>query len=131
MEVEPDVKPAFRRLTPCRDPSAAFTLAEVVIAMLVLAVGVMAASLFMSTITQGAALTGHVTEGVALAQQKIEFLRSLKPGDVTGGTDTVGRFSRTWSVAQTSSLTRIEVAVLWTNLGGQVREVRMKTSVAP
>lgn len=75
-----------------------FTLVEVMVAVLVLSVGVMAlagtSGLVTRMITQGQIYS----EASALAAQQIEVLRSQGCASMTNGTATTGPYSLRWTV---------------------------------
>lgn len=61
-----------------RTRQSGFTLIEVLIAVVVLAVGLIAMARFQATVLQGSALARERSEAVALAEQKIEQLRNYR-----------------------------------------------------
>ncbi len=61
-----------------RTAQSGFTLIEVLIAVIVLAVGLIAMARFQATVLQGSSLARERSEAVALAEQKIEQLRNYR-----------------------------------------------------
>lgn len=118
-----------------------FTLLEVLVAISIFAVGVLAvASMQLSAIT-GNRLGNEVTQATALAQMQMEALKStelssamLNPGnyndpnnpiDETGANG--GKFTRSWVVANNTTFSRtVTVTVQWTK-GGTTHSVALTT----
>lgn len=75
-----------------------FTIVEVLIAVLILSVGLLAlvgsAAVTTRMISQGQ----RYSEASALANERFEILRSQTCASMTGGSATQGRFTVTWSV---------------------------------
>jgi type IV pilus assembly protein PilV len=112
-----------------RGQSAGFTLIEVIIAISLLAVGLLAvASMQISAIT-GNAQANRVTEATTAAQDKLEELMALdynNSGDLSEGqhADTDPPYDRTWTVTDdpggVTDTKRITVTVSGGNLKSDV-----------
>jgi prepilin-type N-terminal cleavage/methylation domain-containing protein len=107
-----------------------FTLTEVMIAVLLVATGVLAATAFLGSVARSSSLTEQATGAVALGQAKIESLLSQVYPTMTGGTDIVSGYTRVWSVSNSTSAARLTVRVNWTDAGGAPHEVKMYTLAA-
>ena len=118
----------MQAMTPCRQ--AGFTLIEALIAMLVLAFGLLAVAGLQSTLAHSSDVAKQRTEATRLAQAKIEELRSYQqlvaaPGmvayaDIVGSSDTPATttnttFERSWTVTDDDALTQkmLRVTVKW------------------
>ncbi|MGQ9646855.1 MAG: type IV pilus modification PilV family protein [Thermodesulfobacteriota bacterium] len=102
--------------------SKGFSLVEVVIALFILAVSLLALAGLMVTTTRNNSFGGHMTEAVTFAQDKLEQLRaapwaSLIPGEdwVIGATGI--RYRRSWTVADNPNgdLRWVTVSMNWTD----------------
>ncbi|MDD3951717.1 MAG: prepilin-type N-terminal cleavage/methylation domain-containing protein [Desulfobacterales bacterium] len=122
-----------------------FTLVEVLIAMVVAAIGFLGLAMMQVTAIQANSHASKYTQASILAQERIEELNSeyLDPDDSTNndlkigstGTDTDidetgapgGVFTRTWTVSDHGDFTRaVTVVVTWNGLGLN-RTVRLST----
>ena len=102
-----------------------FTLVEVLIALAILAFGILAVASMQTASLLGTKNAYSVTEGTAFGQQKIEDLmtRSYNHSDLTFGAHsaTQGDYTISWTVALDSPITNtktIDVDVTWTGAGG-------------
>ena len=119
--------PAYKcssRLPGCLQ--SGFTLAEVMIALALLVLGVMSAVMFIGSVERSAAFTEHVTAGMELGQAKIEDLLLSKWSDMTDGSDATSIYSRTWTLSGEPDTKTIEVAVAWNDFGGYSRTVTVQ-----
>jgi type IV pilus assembly protein PilV len=118
-----------------------FTLLEVLIAISIFAVGVLAVATLQVTAIRGNRLGNEVTQATSLAQMQIEALKSadinsaaLAPGhyddpnnpiDETGAHG--GTFTRSWDIAENTAFSRtVTVTVRWIK-GGSSRLVTLST----
>jgi prepilin-type N-terminal cleavage/methylation domain-containing protein len=125
----PAVSARRRPIAPARRGSAGMTMVELLMSLVILAIGVLSVSalfpLGSRTSTDGRLLT----QGTDLAQQKMEQLRTqaYSAADLTagthpsGGSETVGtngRFTRWWTVTQGtgsfSDVKLVDIRVTWT-----------------
>ena len=102
--------------------SKGFTIIEILIALVILSVSLLALAGLMGTTSQRSAQGGHLTEAVTFAQDKLEEFRaipwvSVPPGDATdqkvGATQI--NFARNWSVVLNGNLKTITIRVDWTD----------------
>jgi type IV pilus assembly protein PilV len=121
---------------------AGYTLLEVIIAISILTVGLLAVASMQISAIYGNAVAGKLTEGTTIAQQKLEELLSLpytmttvhadlvddetlgvSPGHSVAAADLPDGFkSITWSVVNNQPVAnskRITVTVTWSNQGFQ------------
>ena len=94
-----------------------FSLMEVMIALLILAVGLLAVAGLMTMTIKTNAYGNHLTEASTFAQAKMEEFRSAHSA-VGNGSDTVDsgtgvRFTRRWSVTANGEMKNITVTVEW------------------
>lgn len=107
-----------------RRAQAGFTMIEIMVALLLASLAILGLTALFTT---SAATTGdarHVTEATALAQDKLEELRTETPvaGSETvdpTGTIGTGMFTRTTAVTTTSNYYDITVTVAWFDSGRQ------------
>jgi len=107
-----------------------FTLIEVLIAMAIFSIGILAVgSMQLWNIKNNT--TGNITtEATMLARQKIEELKTVQDvTTLTDGNETVGIYSRGWTIATPlggSTSRQITVTVSW-NRRGQNRRVVLES----
>ena len=102
-----------------------FTLIEVLVALTVLAFGILALGSLQVTSVRGNFFSNNVTRATVLAQDRLEQLRNLPWDDAALGSghhnegvisDTI--FSRSYNVADTTNtMKRIAVTVQWADRG--------------
>jgi type IV pilus assembly protein PilV len=129
-----------------------FSLIEVLIAMTILVIGILAVGGMQTTAVKNNAISRRITEASALAASQLEFLTTLpyndpllndRNGDGTTGLDktdaqadfnlTQGQYSISWNVALDSPISNtknIRVIVTWTD-GGKSRRVSFNCIKAP
>jgi type IV pilus assembly protein PilV len=100
-----------------------FTLLEVLIALVILSVSLLALAALMVTSTRNNAFGGSVTEAATFAQDKLEEFRAaqwdlLVPTTGGPGTDqkqgsTGVSYRRSWDIAETGTIKTVIVAVNW------------------
>ncbi|NWF91954.1 MAG: prepilin-type N-terminal cleavage/methylation domain-containing protein [Syntrophaceae bacterium] len=104
------------KLLPKKD---GFTLVEILIALVILSISLLALAALMATTTQNTSFGGHLTEAATFAQDRLEELRvtpwaSIAAGsDVRTSTGTGMSYNRTWTVAETGSLKTVTITVTW------------------
>jgi prepilin-type N-terminal cleavage/methylation domain-containing protein len=102
---------------PARVPRG-FTLVEVVVALLLFAIGAAALAQTLVVAQQQRASTGRWLHAVTLAEERLELLRAGARDDDAAP---LGEFTRRWSsVAVAPGLERVEVTVHWQDRGPQV-----------
>ncbi len=105
--------------------SNGFTLVEVLIAIIILSVSLLALAALMSTTAQNTSFGGHITEAATFAQDQLERLRVTSWGDanLTNGTHInnvpPGRsgiaYGRTWTVATNGNVKTVTITINWTD----------------
>jgi prepilin-type N-terminal cleavage/methylation domain-containing protein len=108
------------------------TLPEVLVAMVVLSLGLLALTKMQITAIQVNAASGRLTQGTAIAQDKVEQLMALPyddanlddqtpVGEFTPYTETRLGYTITWQVDQDTAtgVKTINLQVTWSNLGRQ------------
>jgi prepilin-type N-terminal cleavage/methylation domain-containing protein len=94
---------------------AGFTLAEVIVAMAILAIGVAAIVTATRWAAQATDHTTQLTIASQLAQAKIEEFHA-PAASVAAGSDSTGRFTRAWSVSSQGNRRNVSVTVRWNGL---------------
>lgn len=122
-----------------------FTILEVLIAISIFAIGLLAVAALQITAFQGNRVGDELTKATMLAQMQVEALKGAdfanlaivtdfpdpnNPIDETGAVG--GRFTRTWTIANNTTFSRlVTVTVGWTSMGvgtgGGNRSVVMST----
>lgn len=103
-----------------------FTLAEVMIALLVLTLGALSAAHFLGTVARAADFTERTAIATALAQARVEDMLRLRPSLLAGGSDEVLSYRRSWAVDGSGAKT-ITATVGWHDIDGRARQVIVKT----
>jgi prepilin-type N-terminal cleavage/methylation domain-containing protein len=105
------MKHETKRCQPCADvlhesrrtdPRAGFTVVEVILAMVVLAVGLLGTAGTTLLLVSQTTLADVRTERAVALQGTIEGLRSIPFDSVSSGTDSIGAFEISWTVSSTS-----------------------------
>ena len=118
-----------------RDRRRGFTLVEILVALVITVLGLMAiAAMFVSN-AQGTGYARRATEASVLGEDQLERLLTTPSADLTSGLDQVdehgvavasGGFTRVWTVSWEGDLARIAVSVTWPE-GGSTREMVFRT----
>jgi len=120
-----------------------FTLIEVMIAILILAVGMMAMAMLQVTAIKGGAFANQMTQASIYGQDKIEVLKNTTYASLAGGNDTVTSgngvtYTRTWTVTESdppgttsppasSKMKTVNLTLSWTGPQGQTHSVQFST----
>jgi type IV pilus assembly protein PilV len=103
--------------------SNGFSLIEVIIALFILAVALLALAGLMVSTTKNNSFGGHMTEASTFAQDKVEELKVSSWGNVVSGADTRAgstgiNYSRTWTVTDNTNGTQrwVNIRVNWNDL---------------
>jgi type IV pilus assembly protein PilV len=103
-----------------------FTLTEVLIGLVILAVGILAIAAMQITSTKGSSFSSHLTQATFFAQDKLEYLKNLSYSDsnLSSGPHNEGIlpgtvFSRQHHIVEDAgnSMKTITVTVQWTGQG--------------
>lgn len=81
-----------------------FSLIEMLIALVILAISLLALAGLMGTTTRNNSFGGHMTEAATFAQDKLEELKAIPWTNIVGGADTKPgstgiTYTRTWNVS--------------------------------
>ncbi|KMP11570.1 hypothetical protein UR09_02935 [Candidatus Nitromaritima sp. SCGC AAA799-A02] len=98
-----------------------FTLIEILIAVVVIAVSFAAIATVVASSIRGAQHSKHVTGAVTLIQDKLEGFKNTSYAAITSGNEAnidaegnvPGPYSRTWTVTTVGSAKEITVVVTW------------------
>jgi type IV pilus modification protein PilV len=105
--------------------SKGFSLIEVLVALVILSISLLALAGLMVQSTKNSSWGSHLTEAATLAQDVLERLRAVRPqtdipegvnnDQVTGASGVT--YTRTWTVTTngTSTLRNISITVTWTD----------------
>lgn len=102
--------------------SKGFTMIEILIALVILSVSLLALAGLMAMTTKNTSFGGHMTEAATFAQDKLEGLRVTPWASIASGNDaktgsTWVSYSRTWTVATNTAgnLRTVTITVSWTD----------------
>jgi len=113
-------------LNKCIKKPEGFTLIEVVIGLVILAIGLLAIAAMQITSTKGGYFSNNVTQATIFAQDKLEYLKNLsyRDSDLSSGQHNEGTisgtiFSRQYTIVEDAgnSMKTITVTVQWTDRG--------------
>ena len=108
-----------------------FSLVEVVVALIILSVSVAGTLSLSQWISETNRQGAQLTEAIGAAQAKLEDLKTTPFADLAGGTDTLGGYTRVWSVEDSDSVRILSVNVNWDGPRRQPKQVSLRTMVAP
>jgi type IV pilus assembly protein PilV len=101
--------------------SGGFTLIEILIAMVILSISLLALAGLMATTTQNTSLGGHITEAATFAQDRLEQFRVTQWVNIVTGTDTTPPgstgivYTRSWNVVDNGNIKTITITISWTD----------------
>jgi prepilin-type N-terminal cleavage/methylation domain-containing protein len=87
-------------------PRAGFTLVELVIAVIILAIGVLGLAGTTMLVVRQVTLADVNTERSAALQTVIERLRATSTSSISTGNQTIGSYAVTWSVTDSTTLSK-------------------------
>lgn len=79
-----------------------FTLVELIVALFVLTVGLLGLAASTAWLLRLTMFAGAVTDRTAVRQQVVESIRARPLDDIAAGSRTMGRFTVTWTVTETT-----------------------------
>jgi prepilin-type N-terminal cleavage/methylation domain-containing protein len=105
--------------------SNGFTLIEILVAIIILSVSLLALASLIGTTTRNTSFGGHMTEAVTFAQDRLERFRAVRPqappiGDIpegpgqdttTGSTGII--YNRNWNVVTSGNVRTITITISW------------------
>jgi type IV pilus modification protein PilV len=102
--------------------SKGFSLIEVLIALIILSVSLLALASLMLQTTNNNSFGSHMTEAATFGQDKLEELRATPWTNLISGTDvkpgsTGSNYTRTWNIATNGAgnLRTISITIRWTD----------------
>jgi type IV pilus modification protein PilV len=109
---------------------AGFTLVELLVAMMIFAVGMLALAATAGSVTRMMGGAKRQTIAAQVAQSRIERLRSSPCASLLGGSETVRGISSTWTVSAVSRGVNITETVVFATSRGSSRTRVYKTSLS-
>ncbi len=96
---------------------------EVLIALIILAVSLLALAGLMGVVTRNNSFGSHLTEATTLAQDKLEGLRVCRWATIMGGSDDITgssniNYRRTWEVANGGGRKTVTITIGWNDRTG-------------
>jgi type II secretion system protein I len=105
--------------------SRGFSLVEVLVALCILSIALLALAGLMVTTTRNNSFGSNMTEAATFAQDRIEELKVSSWGSVVSGADartgaTGINYARTWTVTDNANFTQrwVNIRVSWNDLAG-------------
>ena len=100
--------------------STGFTLIEILVALVILGISLLALAGLMVTTTSNNAAAGQVTEASTFAQDKLEELRAVPWANIVSGNDerigsTGIHYGRNWNVTTNGNIKTIAITVNWSD----------------
>lgn len=90
-------------------PDRGSTMAEVVVAILILAIGILALAGTTALSMRQVALSDFAADRAIALQATVERLRALDYGALDSGSETVGAFAMTWTVVDAGDSKLLEI----------------------
>ena len=103
--------------------SRGFTLLEILVAIVILSISLLALAGIMSTTSRNTAMGGHLTEAATFAQDKLEQLRVTPWASITSGVDVTApgatgiSYTRRWNVVQNGTFRSVTINMNWNERG--------------
>lgn len=109
-------------------PRAGFTLVELLVAMMIFAVGMLALAATAGSVTRMMGGAKRQTIAAQVAQSRIEQLRSSPCASIVGGSETVRGVNNYWTVTAVSRGVNVTDSVVFATSRGGTRTRIYKTS---
>jgi type IV pilus assembly protein PilV len=98
--------------------SDGFTLIEILIAIIILSVSLLALAALMATTTRNTSFGGHITEAATFAQDQLERLRVTQWANIVNGNDAIVgatgiNYNRSWNVAVNGNIRTVTITITW------------------
>jgi prepilin-type N-terminal cleavage/methylation domain-containing protein len=102
----------------CLQETKGFSMIEVLIALIVLSVSLLALAGLMGVVTKNNSYGNHLTEATTFAQDKLEELRVSRWGSIAEGFDNVPgcsniNYTRTWEVTNGAGIKTVAITIGW------------------
>lgn len=117
------------RVTTMRASRSGFTIVEVLVAILILSVGMLALVGSAAVVVRQTGTAARQTQAAAYAQSRFERLRASPCASLTGGADTVRGIVTAWAVTPVTRGNDITVTVSWP-VAGEMRSRQYRSIIA-
>jgi type II secretion system protein I len=113
--------------------SNGFTLIEVLISLVILAISLLALAGLMTTTTRNNSFGGHMTEAATLAQDRLEELRVTPWDNISSNNDQIQGatgivYTRNWNVATNGNLRTVTITINWNDQTN--RSIRILSAIS-
>ena len=100
--------------------TSGFSLLEVLIALVILSISLLALAGLMVTTTGNNSLGGHLTEAATFAQDRLEQLRLISWQNITSGGDQIEgssgiNYIRNWTVVTNGNARTVTIRINWSD----------------
>jgi prepilin-type N-terminal cleavage/methylation domain-containing protein len=138
LAIDPALTMLMRARSPRSSPTAGLTLIEVLVALVVLCVGILALTGSSSVITRMIGSGKAETHAAMAASQRMETLRlaaragtarCTSPDFASGGPIIQDGLTQSWTVSPAGSIRRVRVTVTYLTVRG-IRSAELETAVA-
>jgi len=104
----------------CRVGRRGFSLCEVLVAVVVIGVGILALTGTSGAVARMASQGGRLGGAALVAEGRVEFLRATSCSSPSGGSTVEGPYTLAWTVAASGALRTVRVSVAF-NAGRSLR----------
>ena len=116
--------------------SRGFTLVEVLVAILILSIGLLAMVGMIGVAIQASAFSSKMSLATRSAQEKLEEIKSTPYANVTAGSEAedADGLTRSWTVADDTPIVNtktIQATVTWVDRKGNTRTVAFNMVISP
>lgn len=95
-----------------RDPRAGFTMVEILVALVILAVGVLGLAGTTALVVRQVTLADVTSERAAALQDVVERIKAADYDSVSAGSATVGIFDATWTTTDLKTSKLVEIVTV-------------------
>ena len=115
---------------PSAHPAAAFTLVEIMVAMLILSMGVFTTVGLTKWIVRGTDYSARMTHASVHGKDKMEKLLAMEYAQIVSGNDVTNGMTRTWTVTSGVNTKTIVITLQWRGIDGIDRNFTMQDMVS-
>ena len=109
-----------------------FTLVEVIVTIVVMAIIATGLAVLTGSIVQGNQSSSKLTKATMLAQERIETFRITEYDDISSGSDAIEGFQITYTVTPDSpdpNMKDVQVVVTWESMTNDLQQITLYTII--